>query len=771
MEPAPVTTSITPSKWSLRWVTAGPAIVTTLAVVAMSIIACLAYQSVYAGSAALVHIIVAAVGAAASSRLSQRFRLLAPEALLASIIAFVVLGTVTTQWVVTLSSPGDFLAALATGWADLLSSQLPATMNGPRSAVPFTTAWVATTVAHELAIRSRHAPMALIGGLLGVLAAGLFSPEVRSIAWFQGPALLCLALLLGLLNQTDRTHTAISIVDTTNRQGRRSAPIVLLALIVAIAALVTPRLGLVEEAERFDLRDYRENPWDPLDVPSPLVTLKASLKEDAPDDVVFRVRSATPITRFTLAVLATYDGVVWQVADPTTDTAAQFVPVDPLLPALGSQPLDGEPIEATIEIGSLTGPWIPHGGDPVLVDFGNERNLRLNLETRTLADPAGLQAGDTFALTTRLRPESISLREATFLPDDRSTDVQFVPAPILNLTADLVESIDFGGEQVEAIRDLFTEQGFYDSSRATPPGHSYARIASFIDDRDKVVGYEEQYAATAAVLARLASIPTRVVVGYRLNDSDYVGGVAEVVPDQIAAWIEVDVQGVGWVPVDVTPDRSREPTEDEIGRETREVAVPNDPPPPPPPQQSEEEDEAEDGEEDEPDEDEDAAEEGGSALAFFTARPGLVAGTVALSPFLLLALLAGVTLVLKTWRRNKRRNAGNPRLQVAGAWAEIVDRLQEIGHPIAPQSTPTEIVAQLAEHPDLAAASEELRELADLLSASAFARDDPDGAAVERAWKRVEEASEIATGSLGLLERTRMAIDPRPLLRRGPTER
>lgn len=771
MEPTPVTASATPSRLSLTWVTAGPAVLTTLAVLAMGVISCLAYTSVYAGNAVLIHIIVAAIGAVAISRTSQHFRLLWAEALLASIVAFIVIGTLTTQWVVTLSSPADFVTALATGWADLLSSQLPATMNGPRSVLPFATSWVATTIAHELAIRSRQAPLALLGALLGIVAAGLFSPEVRSFAWAQGPALLSLAVLLGLMHQTERTHTAISIVDTTNRQARRSAPSLLLLLIVAAAALITPRLGLIDEAERFDLRDYRENPWDPLDSPSPLVTLKASLKEDLPDDFVFRVESNTPITRFSLAVMATYDGVVWQVADPTTDTAAQFVPVDATLPAIGAQPLDGEPVNARIEIGTLTGPWVPHGGDPVFVEFSDQRNLRLNLETRTLAYPAGLRTGDSFTMSTRVRPEGFSLGEASFLPDDQSTDVQFVPAPILNLTADLVESIDFGGEQVEAIRDLFTEQGFYDSSRTTPPGHSYARIASFIDDRDKVVGYEEQYAATAAVLARLASIPTRVVVGYRIDETAYVDGVAEVVPDNIAAWIEVEVRDLGWVPVDVTPDRSREPTEDEIGRETRDVAVPNDPPPPPPPQQSEEDDEAEDGDEEDEEEDEEPSEEGGGALAFFTARPGLVAGTVALSPFVLLAILAGLTLALKTWRRNKRRNADNPRLQVAGAWAEIVDRLQEIGHPIAPQATPTEIVAQLSEHPDLAAASEELRELSELLSASAFAREDPDGAAVERAWKRVEEASEIATGSLGLLERTRMAIDPRPLLRRGPSER
>ena len=82
-------------------------------------------------------------------------------------------------------------------------------------------------------------------------------------------------------------------------------------------------------------------PFDPLAVPSPLVQVKASLKDERRDDVVFVVSGDTPIDRWPVAVMSDYDGVVWTVADPERDPdAAEFVPVDTQLPEL-DDPLPG----------------------------------------------------------------------------------------------------------------------------------------------------------------------------------------------------------------------------------------------------------------------------------------------------------------------------------------------------------------------------------------------------------------------------------------------
>ena len=118
-------------------------------------------------------------------------------------------------------------------------------------------------------------------------------------------------------------------------------PCVVVGAVVA-APIVGPRLPLAEAHERFDLRRYQVPPFDPLAVPSPLVQLKASLKDERKDDVVFTVEGDTEVERWPVAVLTDYDGVVWTVADPDRHPdAAEFVPVDTQLPELDDELPEG----------------------------------------------------------------------------------------------------------------------------------------------------------------------------------------------------------------------------------------------------------------------------------------------------------------------------------------------------------------------------------------------------------------------------------------------
>src|SRR4029453_5659303 len=101
--------------------------------------------------------------------------------------------------------------------------------------------------------------------------------------------------------------------------GRAAA---MLAVVAVAAPFLGPHLPLAEARDRYDLADRMAPPWDPLGVPSPLVQLKASLKENRVNDVVFTVHADTPLTRWNLAVLGAYDGVVWTVGSGTGASAA-----------------------------------------------------------------------------------------------------------------------------------------------------------------------------------------------------------------------------------------------------------------------------------------------------------------------------------------------------------------------------------------------------------------------------------------------------------------
>ena len=206
-----------------------------------------------------------------------------------------------------------------------------------------------------------------------------------------------------------------------------------------------------------------------------------------------------------------------------------------------------------------------------------------------------------------------------------------------------------------AIRDLFRSEGFYDKSTRVPPGHSYYRLAQFLADPEQIVGYEEQYAAAAALIARIAELPVRVAVGFEIEPERFVDGRAEVRSGDASAWIEVRVDDVGWVPVSVSPPRSREPEAENAVAAEDQVATPNPPPPPQVPPDVDvftENDEVEEPVEEEEEEDDDSDEATGGGGIGTLGWIAIGTGSV-----LIVVLAAGGAIVVWKRRRTRRRRA------------------------------------------------------------------------------------------------------------------
>lgn len=742
----------------------------------MACVAHLGYSAVFESWMFLIVVGLSVAAAVCCHHFVRRYQLLLGQAALIYVVAFVVVGIAVTQWPLGVGSFQSFSEDVTQGWASLLSSQIPTALSSDKRAVVFASAWLTAVLALELDHRLSHFGFALIGALVGLLATSLLAPEASVVALIQGPVLVGLTLVLAAVQRTrsERTRGLTSTRRSFQGPAKWALPALLLGLIGLLGAVAGPRLPFAESAERFDLRQFQENPWDPLVEPSPLSTIKAFLKDgqEGLNEPLFTVRSEVPITRWTQAVMATYNGVVWQVADPVTDTPAQFVPIDGKLPnAVTDGYVDAPQIEAEVTIEGLTGPWLPHPGRPWEVRHSGTGDLRANLATGTLARPSGLQIGQVFEIRSSLHAVAGSggIGGESLAADESAIDLTLVPSDVTNLAAELVAGFDVGGPQVAQIRDAFVVAGFYDISEATPPGHGFQDIAEFIGNPERLVGYEEQYAASAAVLARVAELPVRVVTGFVIPESRYENGQAAVLPSDAVAWIEVNVADTGWVPVDVTPDRSREPSEDTPGRVVRSIAVPNEPPPPPPPIDS---DRVEDLEEDEEEDEEEAEEEpieSQTLLERLLNRPELVAVGVGVVPMVGLGFLAAVTIALKSLRRRRRRSAGSTRMRVVGAWSEFVDRFEEAGYDVPVNATPRELAAQIS-RADVVTEPGRVEELARLAVRAAFSSDEPDQHDVDRAWVSALEASADTASQLGAVERLRGACDPRPLLRKGAKE-
>ncbi|WP_175578250.1 transglutaminaseTgpA domain-containing protein [Bifidobacterium jacchi] len=78
-----------------------------------------------------------------------------------------------------------------------------------------------------------------------------------------------------------------------------------------------------------------------------------------------------------------------------------------------------------------------------------------------------------------------------------------------------------------------------------------AMVAAFLDSR---TGYCAHYASALAVLGRAMGVPTRLVLGYNAGSGEANdGGEYAVTASQLHSWVEAYIDGIGWVPFDVTP--------------------------------------------------------------------------------------------------------------------------------------------------------------------------------------------------------------------------
>jgi hypothetical protein len=267
------------------------------------------------------------------------------------------------------------------------------------------------------------------------------------------------------------------------------------------------------------------------------------------------------------------------------------------------------------------------------------------------------------------------------------------------------------------------------------------------------------------MVTRIAGLPTRVVAGFEIPADRYAGGVAEVRSGDASAWIEVRVEGVGWVPVSVTPPRSREPDTEAAVTPEEQVATPNPPPPPQVPpdvdvvsENRELEEPVEEEEED--DEDEDVVDGAGIGLR----------GWLAIGAAGLIVLFIAFCVIVVAWkhrRMRRRREAPEPSLRIAGAWSEVADRYDEAGVAIVPRSTPLEAARSfMATEPSAHAAAPRLLALVGTVDRAAYHADAPGDAESDAAWQYHDDVVQALLDDRTLPQRAQMRLDPRPLFRR-----
>jgi len=651
------------------------------ALVGMLSICALALSSIYSGDLTVRLLVGAAAGAVAISLAVKRL-----PAWTAAPVSVLALAGYTVLAVRLSAASGGIsgdlrhltLDALRNGIPRLLTAMIPIEPQPDTVLVPVVATWLAALAGAEIAIRGRRVLLgylpvtALYGGVLYVVGPNAQPAHWQSLA-FAGCAALGLAASAGAAAEgvPDLSRGEHTILRLRVAAGAVAG----LAAVAALTLVLGPTVALRVQASPVDPRRYVTPPQlDALDE-NPLVRLSGWALN--PDQHLFDVAlTGDPAaeTRVRLAVLSDYDGVTWRVG-ATYRSAGRVL-------ALGPAEGDAREVEQHITLAELDGRLLPAVATPRRVDGVR---IAFDPSSGTLALPEGLRPGLTYSVDSRQPRINVNLLPAADVPAGPSM-ARFLtmgsappPPEMVRLATQLSEGQAGPYQRASAIEDFIGEH--YQLVSDAPSGHAYPNLSFFLFGQRNAGGQRgtsEQFAAAFAVLGRLLSLPTRVVVGFRAHP-----GTPAVRGADALAWPEVLFDGIGWVPFDPLPQPNTQPrpVEDDF----RPKPNPSNPPPspvptptlsnaPPPAPHA-------------------AGPPAGGArripVATILTAIGAGFGATTVGYLLVVALL-------RSRRRRRRLRAGDPPARVAGAWLEVHDALRLARQPAPEHLTASEVAGHAA---------------------------------------------------------------------------
>lgn len=729
-------------------------------------IAAAAFWPVYETPRFILMAAVTIVAASLIAILGARFRWPGPVMVLVTLFAYLLLGA-------PVAIPGntlfgvlptgaallDLLQGAALGWRQLLTIALPVGGYQTLLVPAFLILLVTVVIGLSIALRFEAGELAVLAPTL-VLVLGLaFGPRDAPAA--VPLTLGFLAFVLGWLSWRRwhrRRESIRALAPTTARVGGalervgglRAAAAAVGILLVAVglggtAAVVTP-----PERERGVLRDIVEQPFDPRAYPSPLSSFRRYHQPGLADAAMLNVTGLPEGGRIRLATLDTYDGVVFTVgSELATSDSGSFTRVPT---SIERDVPGGEPIEVGIEITGYRGLWVPTVGLLSSIDFAGTGELNDSFYFNDVGFAgvvlAGLDTGDAYTLQAVLPPGSDVDSWTSLSPGGAIVPAADVVPEELTVVLDgWVRDAESPGERLGAMLSSLAAEGYV--SHGVGPdeplsrsGHGADRIQQLLTD-PLMIGDEEQYAVTAALMARAIGFPSRVVFGFAPDgwgvDTTVVRG------SDVSAWIEVDTVQFGWVAIDPTPPERQIP--DEVPEEPAQVARPQSPVPPP----VVEPDPRRDQIPLDSNQDEEASED--PLLAVLLAALTVIA-TIALIALVVLSPFLAI-LIAKLRRRHLRHRASSAAARVSGGWREFEDIVTDYGYTTPPSPTRSEVAEAVGGIRPLV--------LASVADRAVFAPEHVDDDEARQVWAAVRELEEGIASTRTRWERIRATVSLRSL--------
>ncbi len=662
---------------------------------------------------------------------------------------------------------GGLTSVLADGWKQLLTTLPPVAGAGRLLAIPYLIGLVAAALAAAVAQRSRSRFGPAVGPTLALVAVILLGTAQPAARLWQGIGFGCLVICwAGVRRPGGR---ALSLRPRPGGPQRLLIGAAVLAVAGAGAAWLGPHLP-GNDGQRVVLRNYVKPPFDVAQYASPLVGFRKYTKDAKQlyDQTLFTVKGLPADTPLRIATLDDYDGSVWGATNGTVATG-DGQPIDAFQRVgsrIGGDGAHGRAVDLSVRIApayaaaSDANPWLPTAGTLRSVVFtgkdadGLEQSFRYNLATGTGAVARRLAAGDTYRLHTVV-PNTKMPRDAAPYGTpavDASVD-GFVASRAAQWSAKASGVL----AQVDAVARYMHDNGAYSDGGPGEaqylPGHSISRITNFLN-LPQLVGDDEQYGATFALICNYLGVPARV----ELIADGVQGGVVR--GKNIHTAVEVHVQSgrtARWVTIprsQFMPEETKKPNKQppQTLQDANAAIVP--PPNPVHPPSTL----------DEPDRPDQNTQHLGKLRhpthGVLAGWFGTVVTWVGL-PLLVIALLCAAIVGTKWRRRVLRRNRGSVPNRFDAGWREIVDWARDLGAVVPKGRTRNEQAGALAERP----AGARTPALAAAADAGVFGPGDPPPQAAADYWREVDEVRHAMARDAGRLGRLRAALNLRSLRR------
>jgi len=398
--------------------------------------------------------------------------------------------------------------------------------------------WVLFILLEAIGDRLRNSVVGLILLLPGFAAAALIAPDLTTF-WHFGVPAVGFAVLLA--------------TNTRNRAGLDSPGASAIGLrrgILGIAALATAvALGAsVIGGSRLPAsnRDWGFGSAGGVQLVDPSLDLIRNINAIS-DRPVLSYRSEDG--RGTYLRLAALSGF--------TENGFGLVPTE-LFPAplmVGKPPGEQRSVKVDITVGDFTSQWLPVPWVPASYDApGDWRYDRSTLAVAAVGDTQTNATRKLRYTATGWQPTELDEELAgagAGNPGDKGLTLALpdgISADVRTLVNDLTSGLRSPGAKALALRD-YLRSGEFQYSTQLMPGTTIGTLNDFLIGSR--VGYCEQFAAGLATMARIAGIPSRVIVGFLPGHK--VGDVWQVGVRNMHAWTELYFDDLGWVALDPTP--------------------------------------------------------------------------------------------------------------------------------------------------------------------------------------------------------------------------